>query len=174
MKPRKLDYEKIHSLRNKGHTYKQICDLTGASKSSIYKILRKQITQCGHAIRNRKAIKVINHILKNGGQVVDTIQRLRLSVSENTCRRVAVAHNINLKEYSHYLKENINWVVDGPNQIHFVDGYSHIEAPCKHCGHRQIIKTSSLRRILGEKCSICESKGAGWPYRLKFDSPLID
>ena len=174
MKPRKLDYEKIHYLRKEGHTYKQIGDLTGASKSSIYKILGKQITQCGYDIRNRKAVKVINHILKNGGQVVDTIQRLRLSVSESTCRRIAVAHNINLKEYTHYLKENINWVIDFPNPVRFIDGYSHIEALCKNCGHRQNIKTISLRRILGEQCSICEGKGAGCSYRMNFDAPLID
>lgn len=174
MGPRKLDYEKIHSLRNEGYTYQQICDLTGASKSSVYQILRKQITRCKYFVRNRKAIKVINHILINGGQVVDTIQRLRLSVSESCCRRIARAHNLNLKEYTHYLKENINWVVDTPNQVNFVDGYSHIEALCKHCGHRQKIKTSSLRRILGEVCSVCESKGAGWPYRINFDAPLID
>ena len=171
---RKLDYEKIHSLRKEGHTYKQICYLTGASKTSVYLILRKQVTQCGYAIRNQKAIKAINHILKNGGRVVDTIQRLRLSVSESCCRRVAVAHNINPKEYTHYLKENINWVIDIPNQVRFIDGYSHIEALCKHCGHRQNIKTSSLRRFLGEQCSIYEGKGAGWPYRYKFDAPLID
>ena len=144
MGPRKLDYEKIHSLRNEGYTYQQICDLTGASKSSVYQILRKEITRCKYFVRNRKAIKVINHILINGGQVVDTIQRLRLSVSESCCRRIARAHNLNLKEYTHYLKENINWVVDTPNQVNFVDGYSHIEALCKHCGHRQKIKTSSL------------------------------
>ena len=122
---RKLDYEKIHCLRKEGHTCKQICDLTGAAKTSVYLILRKQVTQCGYAIRNQKAIKAINHILKNGGRVVDTIQRLRLSVSESCCRRVAVAHNINPKEYTHYLKENINWVIDIPNQVRFIDGYSH-------------------------------------------------
>lgn len=159
--PQKYDHEQIFRLRESGETFKTISAKVGSSHQYLWKICTEGgIKPLKPKKAQNKQIQidlVLDYIRKNGGVVAKVIRHLDLELYPATVRTAAKRRGMDLRDYYHYKRENRNWIVDKPGFKRHPTGYTAVTATCKHCGHEQQIRVTTLDT--SRTAPICESCG---------------
>ena len=166
-RPRKLDYEEIFALRKSGMTYREISQKCGSYTTFIGKICRengiKPYGDYGREQHKKAQIDIVlDYIVKNGGVLGRTLKKLDIELCPETVRTAAARRGINLRDYYHFGKENKNWRVAQPGYTRHETGYVQVIGTCKHCGHKQEMRVSSIDiSKTAPVCHRCAGMGYG-------------
>ena len=140
----------------------EISGLIGFTQPAIYKCLRRmgislQPRKCNQEDTQRKAERILNDLIKNGGYVRDAAQRLGIKIDPHVVRVLAKAKGIDIRQFRYANEVHGQWQVQvGPFERRSASDVM-VSCKCLGCGVIEPRSLSNLRSGRTKSCRNCSA-----------------